>query len=79
MHIQHLQSTLIINCSVYLCICSVHVLRSYINPLTTNDDYSRHRNLAACYQLVQSVLKIGSALVYRKGGTGGGGWVYHSG
>ena len=32
-----------------------------VNPLTTNDDYSRHRNSAACYQLAQSVLKIGSA------------------
>ena len=38
-----------------------------VNPLTTNDDYSRHRNLAACYQLAQSVLKIGSALVERVG------------
>ena len=33
-----------------------------VNPLTTNDVYSRHRNSAACYQLAQSVLKIGSAL-----------------
>ena len=31
----------------------------------TNNDYSRHRNLAADYQLVQSVLKIGSALAGR--------------
>ena len=38
-----------------------------INPLTTNDDYSRHRNSAACYQLAQSVLKIGSALAERVG------------
>ena len=37
-----------------------------LNPLTTNDDYS-HRNLAACYQLAQSVLKIGSALAERVG------------
>ena len=37
------------------------------NTLTTNDDYSRHRNSAACYQLVQSVLKIGSALAERVG------------
>ena len=37
------------------------------NPLTTNDDYSCHRNSAACYQLVQSVLKIGSALAERVG------------
>ena len=39
----------------------------YINPLTTNDDYSRHRNLAACYQLAQSILKTGSALAERVG------------
>ena len=50
------------------------------NPLTTNDDYSRHRNLAACYHLAQSILKIGSALAERVGqggvgGTGGGGEV----
>ena len=40
---------------------------SPINSLTTNDDYSRHRNSAACYQLAQSVLKIGSALAERVG------------
>ena len=39
----------------------------YFNLLTTNDDYSRHRNSAACYQLAQSVLKIGSALAERVG------------
>ena len=38
-----------------------------INLLTTNDDYSRHRNLAACYQLAQSVLKIRSALAEKVG------------
>ena len=37
------------------------------NPLTTNDDYIRHRNSAACYQLAQSVLKIGSAVAERVG------------
>ena len=37
------------------------------NPLTTNDDCSRHRNSVACYQLAQSVLKIGSALAERVG------------
>ena len=42
------------------------------NPLTTNDNYSCHRNLAACYQLVQSVLKIGSVLAER---VGQGEWV----
>ena len=40
---------------------------SPINPLTTNDDYSRHQNSAACYQLAQSVLKISSALAERVG------------
>ena len=35
--------------------------------LTTNDNYSRHRNSAARYQLAQSVLKIGSALAERVG------------
>ena len=44
-----------------------------LNPLTTNDDYSRHRNSAACYQLAQSVLKIGSALAERVGQGGLGG------
>ena len=37
------------------------------NPLTTNDDYSRHQNSAACYHLAQSVLKMGSALAERMG------------
>ena len=47
---------------------SVHiVLENRFNPLTTNDEYSRHRNSAACYQLAQSVLKIGSALPERVG------------
>ena len=38
-----------------------------IIPLTTNDDCSHHRNLAACFHLVQSVLKVGSALAERVG------------
>ena len=38
----------------------------HLNPLTMNDDYSRHRNSAA-YQLAQSVLKIGSVLAERVG------------
>ena len=32
------------------------------NPLTTDDECTHHATLAACYQLVQSVLKIGFAL-----------------
>ena len=47
-----------------VCVCEFKV---YFNPLTTNDDYSRHRNSAACYQLAQSVLMIGSALAERVG------------
>ena len=31
---------------------------SGINPLTTDDECTHHVTLAACYQLVQSVLKI---------------------
>ena len=47
----------------------MHLLRSlhFFNPLTTNDDYSCHRNSATRYQLAQSVLKIGSALAERAG------------
>ena len=38
-----------------------------INPLTTDDAIWRRQILAACYQLAQSVLKIGSALAERVG------------
>ena len=38
-----------------------------INPLTTDDAFWCHQILAACYQLAQSVLKIGSALAERVG------------
>ena len=38
-----------------------------LNHLTTNGDYIRHRNSVACYQFVQSILKIGSALAERVG------------
>ena len=43
-------------------------------PLTTDDAFWRCQILVACYQLAQSVLKIGSAS--RKGGTGGRGGGY---
>ena len=43
-------------------------LLNTVNPLTTNDEYSRHRNLAACYQLVQSVFED-RVCASRKGGT----------
>ena len=49
-------------------VCLVSIAQQdIINPLTTNNDYSHHRNLAACYQLAQSVLKIGYALAERVG------------
>ena len=38
-----------------------------INPLTTDDAIWRRQILAACYQMAQSVLKIGSALAERVG------------
>ena len=47
------------------------------NPLTTNDDYS-HQNSAACFQLAQSVLKIGSALAEREKWWDRGRWVADS-
>ena len=40
---------------------------SLINPLPTDDDFWRRQILATCYQLAQSVLKIGSALAGREG------------
>jgi len=43
-----------------------------INPLTTDDECSRHATLAGCYQLAQSVLKIGFALAKK---VGWGRWV----
>ena len=44
-----------------------------LNPLTTNDAFWHRQFLAACYQLAQSVLKIGSALAerVRQGEVGG--------
>ena len=44
-----------------MCNCEI------LNPLTTNEDYSCHRNSAVCYHLLQSLLKIGSALAERVG------------
>ena len=38
-----------------------------INPLTTDDAFWCHQILAACYQLAQSILKIGSVLAERVG------------
>ena len=39
-----------------------HKFCNSLNPLTTDDKYSHHQNLAACYQLTQSILKIGFVL-----------------
>ena len=44
------------------------------NPLITDDECTHHATLATCYQLAQSVLKIGFTLA-NKGGIGEGGWV----
>ena len=44
-----------------------HVCQSPINPLTTDDAIWYRQILAACYQLAQSVLMIGSALAERVG------------
>ena len=41
-------------------------------PLTTDNGCTCHVTLAACYELAQSVLKIG--LMLAKGGIGGSGW-----
>ena len=41
-----------------------------LNPLTTDDECTRHATLAACYQLAQSILKIGFALAKKIGGGG---------
>ena len=38
-----------------------------INPLTTDDTIWPRLTLAACYQLAQSVLKIGFALAKKAG------------
>ena len=38
-----------------------------LNPLTTDDAFWRRQILAACYHLVQSVLKMGSVLAERVG------------
>ena len=45
------------------------------NPLTTDDECTCHATLAACYQLAQSILKIGFVLAKKKekSGIGGGG------
>ena len=51
--------------------CSKPILTTTlrVNPLTTDDECTRHETSAAYYQLAQSVLKIGFALA--KGGIGG--------
>ena len=39
--------------------CIDFLKHSDVNHLTTDDECTRHETLAACYQLAQSVLKIG--------------------
>ena len=40
---------------------------SVFNSLTTDDECSRHATLAACYKLVQSVLKVSFVLAKKVG------------
>ena len=47
--------------------CVPPLLLPSVNSLATNDNYSCHRNSAACNQLARSVLKIGSVLAERVG------------
>ena len=63
--------TLLGRCVFKLHICTLGLVLT--NPLTTDDDYSRHQNSATRYQLAQSILKIGSALAERVGQGGVGG------
>ena len=51
----------IIKWLLYVLFCSL------INPLPTDDTFWRRQILAACYQLAQSILKIGSVLADRVG------------
>ena len=50
------------SCSVYICnyVLSSLVLwqirKFYFNPLTTDDEYTRHATLTACYQLAEAFI-----------------------
>ena len=54
----------LVNCTT---IKSVTHVPGLLNPLTTDDAFWCRQFLGACYQLAQSVLKIGSALAERVG------------
>ena len=68
---QYHNNYLLINICHILCLLKhywpVHITTGLVNPLPTNDAIWRRQILAACYQLAQSVLKIGSALAERVG------------
>ena len=51
----------------HLCSIAPCTIVTYFNPLPTDDVFWHSQILAACYQLAQSVLKIGSALAERVG------------
>ena len=59
----HIQITTENSLSIYTSVVGLMLL----NPLTTNDDKSCHPTLACMLLLVQSILKIGSALAERVG------------
>ena len=56
-----------VNCSLTFWAEQLVIRCAYINPLTTDDAFWHHQILAACYQLAQSVLEIGSVLAERVG------------
>ena len=49
------------------CKCGAEAKDQKFNPLTTDDECTRHATLAARYQLAQSILKIGFALAKKVG------------
>ena len=61
------------NCSCQQMFLHYKIFYKHFNPLTTEDAFWCHQILAACYQLVQSVLKIGFVLAerVRQGEVGG--------
>ena len=52
--------------TIHTC-CTFGLTLKSINPLTTDDAFWRHQILAACYQIAQFILKIGSVLAERVG------------
>ena len=74
-YLRIIQFSLHLTCSteVFLISCllfmtEIHTTQwNNINASTIDDECTRHATLAACYQLAQSVLKIGFALAKKVG------------